>query len=239
MSLENLRTDYVDVYYLHNFRFGDNDEYLEAAIHQMRAFKEKGFVRFLGMRGPHRFTQDRELSERPAEDKYARFLTVADLLQPDLVQLRFNMLTPRAKRAPVFDWAHQNNVGLVINKPLAQGLLLDKYDPDRMPDFGPGDHRRRKRWFTSAGVRVIRERLQVLKQRFGGQTQELVRLAIQYCISQSPQCCVVVGFKNPRQVEMSLSARNQPLTSTEVQFIETTFRGVEEKLGHYFKDGWS
>ncbi|MCG8466981.1 MAG: aldo/keto reductase, partial [Gemmatimonadetes bacterium] len=107
MSLSNLGTDYIDIYYLHNFHFGVDDEFLESAIEQMRAFREQGHVRCVGMRGPHRYTAERELADRPRGDKIRRFLDVAELVEPDVVQLRFNMLTPPASRRAVFDWARE------------------------------------------------------------------------------------------------------------------------------------
>jgi len=54
-TLENLRTDYLDIYFLHNSSFGEDDRYLDGAIEQMRAFQQQGLIKAVGMRGPHRF----------------------------------------------------------------------------------------------------------------------------------------------------------------------------------------
>jgi len=54
-TLENLQTDHLDIYFLHNSEFGPGDQYLDNAITQMRAFQDQGLIKAIGMRGPHRF----------------------------------------------------------------------------------------------------------------------------------------------------------------------------------------
>lgn len=236
MSLSNLGTDYIDIYYFHNLYFGENDEYLESAVEMMYRFKEEGKIRIIGLRGPHRYAPHRKGGGSKPEDKYTRFLKVASTIRPDVIQVRYNMISPTFDRpdTDIFAWAEMNGVGVVINKPLGQGLLLDKYDPDNPPEFGPGDHRRRKRWFNSDGLRILQNRLVRIKERFGYTVEDLVRVALQYCLARSPNACVVVGFKNPSQVEMNLASAGQYLSEDDVQFIRKIMAGVNEEIGSFF-----
>lgn len=71
-TLENLRTDYVDIYFFHHAEFGPGDIHLESAIEAMQRFRAEGLIRTVGMRGPHRFALDR-LADGPRADKDARF----------------------------------------------------------------------------------------------------------------------------------------------------------------------
>ncbi len=48
-SLRNLRTEVIDLYYLHHCDFGPNDEYLDPAIETARRFRDEGKARFLGL----------------------------------------------------------------------------------------------------------------------------------------------------------------------------------------------
>ncbi|MFF8036077.1 aldo/keto reductase [Streptomyces sp. NPDC016626] len=41
-TLENLRTDRLDIYFLHNSDFGPDDRYLDEAVAQMRDFQRQG-----------------------------------------------------------------------------------------------------------------------------------------------------------------------------------------------------
>jgi len=67
------------------------------------------------------------------------------------------MITPTYDRAEtdLFKWAEDRDLEILIYKPLAQGLLLDKYDPKNPPKFSQGDHRSRKAWFSEKGLHVL------------------------------------------------------------------------------------
>lgn len=81
-TLSNLGTDHLDIYFLHNEGFGD-DAYLEPAITTLRALRDEGLVRAVGMRGPHRFAVDRlHATGDRRGDKIARFRYLFDLINP-------------------------------------------------------------------------------------------------------------------------------------------------------------
>jgi len=240
-TLENLGTDHLDIYFLHNSEFGPCDQYLDGAIAQMQAFKEQGLVRAVGMRGPHRFGPDRlVLAKQQREDKHARFRRLFTAIGPDCLAVRFNALTP-APGGPdsIFAFAAANGASAVINKPLAQGLLTGKYDPDRPPVFGPGDHRLRKAWFTPAALRIIRDGLQPLRERYGPDPAHLAPVMIAYCLAQSPDAVVLAGFTTPGQVAENLAPPGRPLTDSDIGFIRATATAIQQRLdeaGEVFLD---
>ncbi|MBX6358149.1 MAG: aldo/keto reductase, partial [Micromonosporaceae bacterium] len=93
-SLENLRTDRLDIYFFHTSEFGPDDRYLDDAIVQMRDFQRQGLVRCVGMRGPHRYAPHRLTQPRNNRpDKHARFRTLFDRIRPDYLAVRHNPLT--------------------------------------------------------------------------------------------------------------------------------------------------
>jgi aryl-alcohol dehydrogenase-like predicted oxidoreductase len=238
MSLSNLRTEYVDIYYLHNFNFGANDVYLDDAIDTLNRLKEEGKIRAKGLRGPHRYAPERLTHGEAPSDKVTKFQAVAEKVEPDVVQVRYNMLTPSPRVADwdIFRWAEQRKIGVVVNKPLAQGLLLDKYDPFSPPQFAPGDHRRRKAWFTPEALAILRGRLKPIKMRFGGAPLDLARVALQFCLARSQQCCVLAGFRSVDQVGVNMSAAGRLLTPDDVSFIREALDGINEEMGHYFRE---
>lgn len=238
-TLENLGTDYLDIYFFHNFNFGTRDMYLTDAIEQMRSFREQGLVRAIGMRGPHRFALERLITPKnERDDKYARFQQVFEQLQPQVLAVRYNMLTPDGPD-DIFAWSTRHRVGVLINKPLGQGLLTGKYDADCPPMFGPGDHRIRKRWFTPAALAVIRDGLEPLRHRFGPQQADLVRVALRYCLQRAENAAVLVGFTTPEQIEMNFSCLDEPLTEGDFLFVRATMRALNRALdagGEVFLD---
>lgn len=235
MSLTNLHTDYLDIYYFHNFHFGDGDQYLDDALATMRRFKAEGKIRAIGLRGPHEYAPDRHTGS--GGDKYKRFLQVAERIDPDVIQVRYNLITPTYDdpERDIFRWAAERDVGVVINKPLGQGLLLDKYDPAAPPVFTPGDHRSQKRWFDAVGLEVLHRRLSRIKSRFGQSRADLVRVALQYALHRSSNAAVVVGFKSRAQVEMNLSAAGRSLSASDVEFIRSAMLGIRDEIGEFLR----
>ena len=240
-TLENLGTDHLDIYFLHNSEFGPEDRHLDDAITQMRAFKKQGLVRAIGMRGPHRFAPDRlALAKGQREDKHARFRRLFTAIAPDCLAVRFNALTPVPDGPDsIFAFAAEHGASVLVNKPLAQGLLTGKHDPDQPPAFGPGDHRLRKAWFTPAALRIIRDGLQPLRDRYGPDPGHLAPVMIAYCLAQSPDAVVLAGFTTPQQVSQNLAPPAWPLTDDDIGFIRATAGAIQQRLdaaGEVFLD---
>jgi aryl-alcohol dehydrogenase-like predicted oxidoreductase len=126
----------------------------------------------------------------------------------------------------LFQWADAQNLGMVMFGPLAQGILLDKFDPENPPQFGEGDIRRGNQAFTRERLLAMRRRLQPLKERFGGEVPDLARVALQYALSRSPNAGVIPGFKHARQVESNAQAAGRPLSGEELAFIKTALQGA-------------
>jgi methylglyoxal reductase len=238
-TLENLGTDHLDIYAFHNSEFGPGDRYLDSAVAQMRAFQKEGLIRAVGMRGPHRFAPDRRaLAKGQREDKHARFRRLFEVIRPDCLAVRFNALTP-AHDGPdgIFAFAAAHGASVLINKPLAQGLLTGKHDPDRPPALGPGDHRLRKAWFTPPALAILRDGLQPLRDRYG--PEHLAPVMIAYCLAQSPDAVVLAGFTTARQVTQNLTPPATPLADEDITFIRAVGTAVQERLdaaGEVFLD---
>ncbi|ACT00154.1 aldo/keto reductase [Paenibacillus sp. JDR-2] len=205
-TLANLGTDHIDLYYFHNTNFGPGDRYLEEAADTMRELQKEGKVRVIGQ----------------SAYGYADFMRVCPVTRPDVLQFHYNAFGNEFDREStnLFRWAEEQNLGMVLFGPLAQGLLLDKFDPEHPPKFGEGDIRSTNQSYSKERLLEIRRQLQPLKEHFGDNTQDLVRAAIQYALAQSPNACVIPGFKNIRQVESNAKAAGEPLTTQEVELIQ-------------------
>lgn len=205
-TLDNLDTGYLDIYSLHHAEFGPADRWLGPAVEAMRSFRAEGRIRAIGMRGPHRFALDR-LSSSPGlrGDKIARFQAVFQAVQPDVLGVRDNLLTPGERSAGIFAFAEAHDCGVLINKPLAQGLLTGTYDPLRPRTFGFGDHRSRKRWFAPSAVRIIDRGLAELRAVVGPEPGDLIRIALWSCLDRYRHAAVLAGFTSAGQVRTNLT----------------------------------
>ena len=210
-SLANLGTDYVDVYYLHNADFGPGDRYLDGAAELLRTFQREGKIRAIGQ----------------SAYSFADFQRVCPVVRPGVVQFGYSALGSAFDdpETDVFGWAEGQGYGMVLFSPLAQGLLLDKFDPANPPRFGEGDIRAGGAKFATENLARLRGQLAPIKDRFGANTRDLARVALQVALARSPNACVIPGFKNPAQVEINLAGAGNPLTANDVGFVRRQLQG--------------
>lgn len=230
-SLDNLRTDHLDVYAFHHPNFGTDDHWLHPAIDAMRTFRDQGLINAIGMRGPHRFALDR-LTTPPDQrgDKIARFRALFDTVQPDILAIRDNLLTPSHRSQGVFSFADDHNVGILISKPLGQGLLTGTYRADVQRAFGDGDHRLRKRWFQPDAIEIINAGLDRVRAIAGPHTENLIRLALWGCLDRSPNAVALVGFTNPDQVAMNLGSLGPRPDTAEIAAAREIMTDTQARL---------
>jgi len=209
-SLENLRTDYVDIYYFHHGDFGPDDCYLDDAVETMRRLRQEGKIRFIGQ------------SAYTVQD----FQKLIPIVDPDLLQSRANIMDIRMieSSSPVAGLIEERDLGFVAFSPLAQGLLLDRFRPENPPQFADGDNRERSQWFRVDFLRKLAPKLDRLKDRFGAGTEELIRVSLQYLLAYPAVSCVIPGFRSTRQVEMDLSPAGKPLDKEDIGWIRELFK---------------
>ncbi|MEU6235612.1 aldo/keto reductase [Kitasatospora sp. NPDC047058] len=126
-SLGNLGTDYLDLYCLHSGDFGPDDRYLEEAVDLVQRLRREGLIRAIGMRAPHEFAAEWAADpSHPRAAETARFLTLFDRIQPNVLSVRYNLLSPvyGPGETDIFAFARQRQVGLLLKQVLGQGLLL-------------------------------------------------------------------------------------------------------------------
>jgi aryl-alcohol dehydrogenase-like predicted oxidoreductase len=204
-SLKNLRRDYLDIYYFHHGDFGPGDERLDAALEEMHRLRDAGKIRLLGLSAYNE----------------ADFLRLVPRLQPDVLQswahaLDVHFVDPQL---PLGLLMREQGLPFVAFSPLAQGVLLDKYDPERPPQFEDGDYRKGNAKFTSEFLRQLKPKLAALKAHFGNDASDLARIALQYVLSFPAVACVIPGFRNERQVRTNLLAAERPLTAAEIELV--------------------
>jgi len=209
-SLINLRRDYVDVYYFHHGNFGENDRYLAGAVEAMNGLVREGKVRMVGL-------------SAYSEDDFERLVPV---IQPKVLQSWAHALDDHFIRAGsrVDRLMERHGLSFVAFSPLAQGRLLDKFNPDNPPKFEPGDHRSNSEQFKKEALSALKPKLEMLKQRFGSTTEDLAAMALNYVLSHPRVCSAIPGFRNERQARCNVGAVRRRFTPEDASFV----RGVVE-----------
>ena len=119
-SLERLRTDYIDLYQLHNpplmmLQRGEHYGILEE-------LKQTGKIRYYGV---------------SVHDAYEGTMAI-HTGKPDVIQVVYNLLRPDA-REELLPLAQEHDIGLIGREPLASGMLTGKYTAETT--FPDGDMR--------------------------------------------------------------------------------------------------
>jgi aryl-alcohol dehydrogenase-like predicted oxidoreductase len=204
-SLINLRREYIDIYYFHHGDFGKDDRYLEGAVETMNALVKEGKVRVKGQ-------------SAYSEDDFERLVPV---VKPAVLQSWANALDDHFVRpgSRVSTLLEKYGMSFVAFSPLAQGRLLDKFDPAKPPQFDEGDHRRTNAAFSAEELAKLKPKIEKIKERFGSATEDLSSVALNYILAQPRVACVIPGFRNERQARCNISGAGRSLSETDLLFI--------------------
>ena len=206
-SLINLKRDYIDLYYFHHGGFGDH---LEEAAATLNSLVAEGKVRLKGQ----------------SAYSYDDFAKAVPVVKPVALQswahaLDIQFVSPDAKLQGLMN---EYECSFVAFSPLAQGRLLDKFDPNNPPTFEPGDHRQGSGAFKSEAILALKPKLEKLKARFGATTEDLARMSLQYLLAMPNVACVIPGFRNPRQAACNVAGADKPLSAEDVAYIRETLK---------------
>lgn len=209
-SLNRLRTDYVDVYLLHNPPQKLAKD--EAVWDLLAELKAAGTIRFYGVSA--RTANDARFYLRTAHgenDEHSRRFG-------DVVQVAYNMLDQEAATKGVFVEAARQDWGVISRVPLASGMLSGKYDAGHY--FPPNDFR--GDWSPERFAETIRrvESLRFLAR--DGRT--LVQTAIAFALSQEATSTVIAGAKNAAQLEENVASSDfAPLPDDDLRAAQELF----------------
>jgi aryl-alcohol dehydrogenase-like predicted oxidoreductase len=196
-SLQRLRTDYIDLYQLHNptLRMLERGDILA----HMHAHKEIGQIRWYGV---SIFT--------PEEG-------IAALEQgpPDALQVPYNIFESEGWEK-VFALAKEKGCAIIAREPLANGYLTGKYKGHE--HFLDGDIRASMPPDYKQGRAAMAARLKPLLEIPG--KRMLAQAAIRFALRPEAVSVAIPGAKTPEQVQENLGASGCPdLTERDMKNI--------------------
>ena len=191
-SLERLRTDYVDLYQLHN----PPDTLVEQGevFEILGDLKDEGIIRHFGIS-----------IHNPSEGLVA--MKQAEIAS---IQVVYNILNQRAAEQ-LFPAAESNGVAIIAREPLNNGFLAGRRSWD--DDFEEGDIRRNWPDDYRKAIAGAANALQFLAH--DGRT--LAQAALRFTIAPAAVSVVIPGCKTVAQTEENLAAADvPPLTDDEL-----------------------
>jgi len=206
-SLANLRTDRIDLYYLHHCDFGPQGRYLDGALEVLQRCREEGKIRFLGL----------------SDWDPGKILGYVEQVDPDVVQPYRNLLDDTYQTSGLGAWVTEHDLGVAFFSPLKHGLLFGKYDAP--PTFPDGDMRNDIEGFRDAALLArLRRCRDEVGRRFASHPQPVLHALIGGVLSDSPTGCALLGMRNPEQATAA-AAVGERLSDDDLEWVRTLYAG--------------
>ena len=205
-SLNNLKTECVDLMYLHHCNFGKNGEYFDDAMEVLLKFQEDGKTKFIG------------LSDW-SDEKIMRYIYK---VKPDVVQPYRNVMDNSYESSGLKDYIDTNNVGVCFFSPIKHGLLTGKYKSP--PKFKEGDYRRNVEAFNSQEIidRLL-ENKSKLESKFHNHLQPVMHGLIAPLLQDAPTGCVLLGQRNEEQV-LRASELGESISKEDARWVKKLYK---------------
>ena len=202
-SLKRLRTDYIDLYQVHNPTMEElkREEIQDA----MERLQDAGKVRFWGV--------SISTPEEGVEVIQRGWAHALQVLYNVLNQAPAQVLLPLAK---------EKGYGVIARVPLASGLLTGKFRIDSL--FASDDIR--QNFLTPRRLHEAIQRVDEVKSIIGGATRNLAEGALRFVLADEGVSSTIPGARNPRQVEMNVAALDSTLPRDIIEKLRT-------RLGDY------
>lgn len=176
-SLKRLRTDVIDLYYLHWPRTGED---LRPWMEGLETARRQGLIRAAGV----------------SNFSVAQMEQVAEVGRIDACQLGYNLLW-RFPERDLLPYCAGHGIAVVAYSALAHGILAGRYA--RTLDFAPGDQRWTISLFGSEVWPQVHATVETFKRVAEQNNQPLSTLALRWLLSRPAVTSVLVSAKNADQ----------------------------------------
>lgn len=212
-SLKRLKTDHVDLYYLHRV---DADTPIEETVGAMAELVKDGKVRFLG------------LSEAaPATLRRAHATHPITALQTEY------SLWSREPEDELFATCEELGVGFVPYSPLGRGFLSGEIKS--IDDLAADDFRRNNPRFQGENFQKNMDLVEAVKAIAADKGVTAAQLALAWVLAQSDNLIPIPGTRRVKTLEENVAAADIVLTPGDLARIEAAFpRGAAE--GHRYAE---
>lgn len=216
-SLENLRTDYIDLYQIH---WPNWEVPIEVTWQVLEELKSSGKVRALGVSN----FGIQDLSE------------LLEMGQCETNQLNYGLLW-RVVEHEILPLCRDSDVGLICYSPLAQGLLTDRY---RSADDVP-DGLTRTRWYSKDRPNAkhgeegceeeVFEALDAIREICARVGKPMASVALAWVRQQRGVTSVLVGARSPEELGWNLPAIDLMLSDEVVAELSAATDTIKAKIG--------
>ncbi|ABV60947.2 aldo/keto reductase [Bacillus pumilus] len=198
-SLKRLKTDYIDLYYMH---FPDGRTPLEEVAGTLKELKDEGKIRAIGASN-----LDFEQLQAFNRDGYL-----------DVLQSEYSLLKREAEK-DLLPYCVEHRISFIPYFPLASGLLTGKFTKDATFD----DIRAKDPLFQGEAFLQNLEKVDKLKAIAQSKNAETAHVALAWLLAQDGIDAIIPGAKRAEQVQQNLKTNEVQLTKEEINQIDHIF----------------
>ena len=223
-SLENLQTDYVDLYYLHRL----NEQVpVEDVAKVMKKLIDEGLIKGWGLSQVDVDTLNRGHQITPVT----------------AVQSIYSMVE-RDLEKEIFPYCLKHNIGVVPFSPIASGFLSGKVTVETK--FEGDDVRKWVPQLSKENIVANQPILDVLDRFSKEKNATNAQISLAWMLHKYPNCVPIPGSKNQERILENLNAMNVELTDEEFKQLEAALdtctvyghRGNVESEKKTFSNNW-
>lgn len=197
-SLARLRTDHIDLYYLHRV---DPQVPVEETVGAMADLVDRGLVRYLGISECDAGQLERAAAVHPLS----------------ALQLEWSLWW-REPEDDVIPAARRLGIGLVAFSPLGRGFLAGRVSPG---DLADGDFRRRDARFRGSSLARNEQVAARLRDLAGELGATPAQLALAWLLSQGHDVVAIPGTRHAARLAENAAAADFRLSGSVLERLET------------------
>lgn len=205
-SLQNLQTDYIDLYYLHRV---NRQIPVEVVATVMRKFIDEGLIRGWGMSQVSKDTLGKANEVTPVS----------------AVQNIYSMVERDCEKE-IFPYTIERGIGVVPFSPIASGLLSGKVTTKT--DFSHSDDVRKfVPQLTKENIDANKPLLDLLKEYADRKNATSAQISLAWMLHKYPNVVPIPGSRNQQRIIENLGAWNVELTDEEFANLEKALANIK------------
>ncbi|MGX8236825.1 aldo/keto reductase [Exiguobacterium undae] len=198
-SLKRLRTDYIDLYYIH---FPDEQTPKDEAVAALAELKAEGKIRAIGV-------SNFSLEQLKEANKDGHI---------DVYQGEYNLFKRDAEKE-ILPYIREHGISFVPYFPLAAGLLAGKYDAETKFD----DLRKNDPLFQEDVFKDNLAKVDLLRPIAEAKDAEVAHIVLAWYLAQDGIDAIIPGAKRAEQVTDTIRTLDVELTEEEIRQIDHIF----------------
>lgn len=198
-SLKRLKTDYVDLYYLHRI---DPQTPIEIVAQTMKELIEEGKIKYWGIS---------EADEETIRKAHAICPLTA-------IQNRYSMMY-RDYEA-LFDVLEELEISFVAYSPLANGLLSDAYHQNTIFEQDE-DYRKTMPQFKPEAYEVNKQLFEMIRNMAHEKNCTPAQISLAWMICKKPYIIPIPGTRKSHRLKENLESANIILSKEEIEHIDS------------------